>query len=80
MEQNLLSAKKVPAHWNSQMQESVLCPLPANVTAVAGNKSGTDEKPSDILKIANVDSLNFYFMPQIIGSFLEKHRRSQSSY
>lgn len=33
-----------------------------------------NEKPSDILKIANVDSLNFYFMPQIIGSFLEKHK------
>ena len=33
-----------------------------------------NEKPSDILQIANVDSLNFYFMPQIIGSFLEKHK------
>lgn len=33
------------------------------------------EKPQDILRIANVDSLNFYFMPQVIGSFLEKHKR-----
>lgn len=25
------------------------------------------EKPQDILRIANVDSLNFYFMPQVIA-------------
>lgn len=34
-----------------------------------------NEKPADVLRIANVDSLNFYFMPQIISSFLEKHEK-----
>jgi len=31
------------------------------------------EQPSTQLRIVNVDSMNFYFMPQVIGNFLEKH-------
>ena len=31
------------------------------------------EQPSTQLRIVNVDSLNFYFMPQVIENFLEKH-------
>ena len=29
--------------------------------------------PASLLRIGNVDSLNFYFMPQVIGDFLKKH-------
>ena len=31
------------------------------------------ERPSTQLRIVNVDSLNFYFMPQVIENFLESH-------
>lgn len=31
------------------------------------------EQPSTQLRIVNVDSLNFYFMPQVIENFLESH-------
>lgn len=31
------------------------------------------EQPSTQLRIVNVDSLNFYFMPQVIESFLKEH-------
>ena len=32
------------------------------------------ERPSTQLRIVNVDSLNFYFMPQVISSFLTEHK------
>ena len=31
------------------------------------------EQPSTQLRVVNVDSMNFYFMPQVIGNFLEEH-------
>ena len=33
------------------------------------------DQPSEHLRIVNVDSLNFYFMPQVIESFLNKHSK-----
>ena len=31
-------------------------------------------EPAALLRIGNVDSLNFYFMPQVISSFLTEHK------
>ena len=31
-------------------------------------------EPAALLRIGNVDSLNFYFMPQVISSFLTAHK------